>query len=92
MNCNAAAGSTTGRALTSTDVTVTILTDNYPGQTTWAVTDESRATVMSSLGLSDVIWPGVYVDSLLKWVVTSIVNDSFGDGICCAYGNGSYTV
>ena len=74
------------------DVTVTILTDNYPSETTWTVTDESGATVMSG---------GPYATSGTTFTSTAclevgcyslIVNDSFGDGICCGFGNGSYTV
>ena len=56
------------------------------------MTDESGATVMSG---------GPYSTSGTTFTSTAclevgcynlIVNDSFGDGICCAYGNGSYTV
>ena len=35
----------------------------------------------------------IYIDSLPGvGCYTLNVNDSYGDGICCAYGNGSYTV
>ena len=48
LNYNAAATIDDGSCTyPCTDVTVTILTDNYPAETTWAVTDESGATVMS---------------------------------------------
>lgn len=74
------------------DVIVTILTDNYPGETTWTVTNASGATVMSG---------GPYATSGTTYNETAClelgcytlnVNDSYGDGICCAFGNGSYTV
>ena len=93
LNYNAAATIDDGSCTyPCTDVTVTILTDNYPAETTWAVTDESGAAVMSG---------GPYSTSGTTFTSTAclevgcynlIVNDSFGDGICCAYGNGSYTV
>ena len=73
-------------------VTISILTDNYPGETTWSLTDGSGAVVASggpyaTAGVEEVtevcVSPGCY---------TFTINDSFGDGICCAYGTGSYTV
>ena len=74
------------------DVTFTILTDNYPGETTWSVTDASGATIMSG---------GPYSGSATTYTSTACVetgcydvtiNDSYGDGICCAYGTGNYTI
>ena len=74
------------------DVTVTVLTDNYPSETTWTITDASGATVMSG---------GPYATSGTTYTETACLEvgclnlnffDSFGDGICCAYGNGSYSV
>ena len=74
------------------DVTVTVLTDNYPGETTWTVTDESGATVMSG---------GPYSASGTTYTSTACLEvgcynlnffDSFGDGICCSYGIGNYTL
>ena len=73
-------------------VTISILTDNYPGETTWSLTDGSGAVVASggpyaTAGVEEVtevcVSPGCY---------TFTINDSFGDGICCAYGTGSTRV
>ena len=73
-------------------VTISILTDNYPGETTWSLTDASGAVVAAggpyaTAGVEEVtqvcVAPGCY---------TFTINDSFGDGICCAFGTGSYTV
>ena len=72
------------------DVTWTILTDNYPGETTWAVTNEAGATVWSGgpYGAAGT----TYTETLCLpfGCYTLTVNDSFGDGICCAYGVGSF--
>ena len=72
------------------DVTWTILTDNYPGETTWAVTNEVGATVWSGgpYGAAGT----TYTETLCLpfGCYTLTVNDSFGDGICCAYGVGSF--
>ena len=74
------------------DVTVTILTDNYPGETTWTVTDGSGTTVMSGGPYSTTATTYTETACLEVGCYTLNVFDSFGDGICCAYGTGSYTV
>jgi hypothetical protein len=74
------------------DLTVTILTDNYPSETTWTVTDTEGTVVASG---------GPYATAATEYVeqvcidagcYTFTIDDSFGDGICCAYGIGAYTV
>jgi hypothetical protein len=73
------------------DVTFTILTDNYPGETTWSVTDAAGATIMSG---------GPYSNTTTYTTTACVetgcydvtINDSYGDGICCAYGTGNYTI
>ena len=74
------------------DLTITILTDNYPGETTWSVVDVNGNVVASG---------GPYEAQATEYVeqvcvnagcYTLTINDSFGDGLCCGYGEGSYTV
>ena len=74
------------------DVTVTILTDNYPGETTWTVTNGSGTTVMSGGPYSTTGTTFNETACLEVGCYTLNVFDSYGDGICCAFGNGSYTV
>ena len=72
------------------DVTWTILTDNYPGETTWTVTDASGATVWSG-GPYDASGTSYSETTCLSTgCYTLTVNDSYGDGICCGYGQGSF--
>ena len=70
-----------------TEVTWTILTDNYPDETTWVVTNDE----------GDVVWSGgpyadgetTYSESLCLpfGCYSLVVVDSYGDGICCGqYG------
>ena len=76
------------------EVSMTIILDDYPGETTWELTDANNillasggpyggqpagSTVNESFCLPD----GCYDYTIF---------DSYGDGICCAYGNGSYTL
>jgi hypothetical protein len=73
-------------------VTITIVTDNYGTETTWSVKDPNGATVASG---------GPYTNSSQTYTANLtladgchqfIINDTYGDGICCDYGTGSYTI
>ncbi len=79
---------------TDNEVTVTIVQDNYSSETTWTITNSSGTVVLSG---------GPYTDGNNGITITETVclvdgcydftiNDSYGDGICCNYGNGSYAV
>ncbi|MCI5055110.1 MAG: S8 family serine peptidase, partial [Flavobacteriales bacterium] len=75
-------------------VTMTITFDQYPAETSWEITDDLGTLVMSGggYGPSDagtkLQIKGCLADGCYKLKVI----DSYGDGICCNYGNGSYTL
>jgi hypothetical protein len=77
-----------------TTVSVRITFDNYPEETSWSIKNSSGATVASggtygsqpdgsTLTLTPCLADGCY---------DFTITDAYGDGICCAYGNGSYAV
>ncbi|MEO0627804.1 MAG: T9SS type A sorting domain-containing protein, partial [Bacteroidota bacterium] len=76
------------------EVTLTIVLDNYPEETSWTITNSSGQTVASggtygnfpdgSTVTEDICLPDGCYDFT--------INDSYGDGICCAYGSGSYSL
>lgn len=81
-------------ACTENEVNVSITLDNYPEETSWVITNDSGQTVASG---------GTYASQpdgstvsedlcLPDGCYTFTINDSYGDGICCSYGNGSYAV
>ena len=76
-------------------MTVTILLDNYPEETTWQITD-AGGTVIASGGPYGSFPDGSTVTSVACLDVDACYDftifDSYGDGICCGYGNGAYTV
>ena len=75
-------------------VTVTINLDNYPEETSWQITN-SGGSVVASGGTYSGQPDGSTVtidECLVDGCYDFTINDSYGDGICCAYGNGSYTV
>lgn len=75
-------------------MTLTILQDQYGSETTWEVQDGGGATVVSGGPYTDLGSAGTatHVETfcLADGCYDFIINDSYGDGICCAYGNGSY--
>jgi hypothetical protein len=75
-----------------TNVTVDILTDNYPGETTWEIRDASNNVVASGGPYSTSGTHEITVVCLADGCYDFTIFDSYGDGICCAYGSGSYTV
>ena len=77
-----------------TDVTVTINLDNYPEETSWTLTDASGATVGSGGTYGSQPDGSTVSESfcLPDGCYDFTINDSYGDGICCGYGNGSYSV
>ncbi|MEQ9209686.1 MAG: M4 family metallopeptidase, partial [Pseudomonadales bacterium] len=73
---------------------LSITFDNYPEETSWTVKNSGGTTVASggtygsqadgsTLNLNINLTAGDY---------TFTINDSYGDGICCSYGSGSYTL
>ncbi len=75
-------------------IVVSITLDNYPEETSWTITDAGGATVASggtygsqadgsTVTINECLPDGCY---------DFTISDAYGDGICCSYGNGSYTV
>ena len=74
-------------------VQVSILTDNYGSETTWTLTGVTGAPVYGSggpYGNNTQYNPTACVPN--GPVIRFTIFDSFGDGICCQYGQGNYSV
>ncbi len=78
---------------TGTNVTVSITFDNYPEETSWTIR-QGTTTVASGgpYGSQPDGSTSNTVVCLANGCYDFTINDSYGDGLCCAYGNGSYTV
>ncbi|MGB2015141.1 MAG: M43 family zinc metalloprotease, partial [Flavobacteriales bacterium] len=86
-------GSCTPCGCNGVEVTVTINLDNYPEETSWQITGGSG--VVASGGTYPSAPDGSTVTStecLSDGCYTFTVFDSYGDGLCCSYGSGSYSV
>ncbi len=75
-------------------VNISITFDNYPEETSWQITNSGGSVVASggtygsqadgsTLNIEECLVDGCY---------DFTISDSYGDGICCTYGNGSYAV
>jgi hypothetical protein len=76
---------------TGENVTLTLNLDNYPGETTWSIT-AGGTTYASGGPYSTAGSTEVVVTCLNDGCYDFNIFDSYGDGICCGYGNGSYTL
>ncbi|MCB0638624.1 MAG: T9SS type A sorting domain-containing protein [Lewinella sp.] len=75
-------------------VTLTIVLDNYPEETTWNITDD-QGNFVAFGGPYDAFPDGSTVTDnicLTDGCYTFHIFDSFGDGICCGFGFGSYSL
>ncbi len=79
----------TGGAPPTSDLQLTLLTDNYGGETTWTLTGPVSFSGGPYASNSTFVVP---FNDLPNGSYTYTILDSFGDGICCGYGNGSYTL
>ncbi|MAQ74870.1 MAG: peptidase S8 [Aquimarina sp.] len=85
---------TTGTVTPCTNVTLSITLDNYPEETSWQIRNSSNQVVASggtygsqpdgsTITVTECLDAGTY---------TFTISDTYGDGICCSYGNGSYAL
>lgn len=75
-------------------VILSLTFDNYPEETSWELNNDSDQTVASG-GTYDNESDGSNLDVELcldLGCYTLNVYDAYGDGMCCNYGNGSYTL
>ncbi len=82
-------------AINGNTLTLTIVTDQYGSETTWEILD-GGSPIASGGPYSDLggVGTATYVESVCvpDGCYDLVINDSYGDGMCCTYGNGSYTL
>ncbi len=79
--------------VTTIDVDLTLTFDNYPEETSWEIRDGS--TVIASGGPYGSQPDGstlVETTTLTAGCYDLVIYDSYSDGMCCAYGSGSYAL
>ncbi|MEO9870545.1 S8 family serine peptidase [Ekhidna sp.] len=82
-----------GGVVVPTTVNLTLTFDNYPEETSWQILNGS--TVVASGGTypsqPDGSTINVNVD-LNAGCYDFVISDTYGDGICCSFGNGAYSL
>jgi len=76
-----------------TTVKVEVTTDNYPAETAWTLTNNCNNILQESQS-SFPAASTTYSDELCvsNAAYTFTIKDTWGDGMCCGYGQGSYTL
>ncbi len=75
-------------------VTLSLTTDDYPAETAWTLSNNPGAVVYQSTDpngyfvATDYSIPFCLADGCYRFIIT----DTEGDGICCDFGNGAFTV
>ncbi|MCH2224334.1 MAG: CotH kinase family protein [Crocinitomicaceae bacterium] len=70
---------------TEKELIVSIVPDNFPNEISWSIENVATSSVIVSGNSSGT---SVCLDSTICYEFT--IYDSFGDGICCSQGQGSY--
>jgi endonuclease I len=87
----ASGGGTGGSSCSSNEIAFSLTTDTYGYETSWTITNSSNVEVANG---------GNYANStdysenicLDDGDYSFTINDSYGDGICCSFGNGAYDI
>jgi hypothetical protein len=69
------------------DADLTLVKDNYPGETSWSLKEHGGSQVASGSNPPSSTPLGC-LDTSKFYHFT--IEDSYGDGMCCAFGSGSY--
>ena len=74
-------------------VTLNLVTDNYASETSWQLTDSSGYIIAQNGSLSNASTYSTEIEiPTSDECYTFTINDTYGDGICCGYGVGSYSI
>ncbi|WGD35709.1 immunoglobulin-like domain-containing protein [Olleya sp. YS] len=94
VDCGGSSCSPCQTACNDNEVDITITFDNYPEETAWTIKNSSGTTVASG-GTYGSQADGSTISETLclpDGCYDFTITDAYGDGICCSYGNGSYSV
>ncbi|QHI37365.1 PII-type proteinase [Kordia antarctica] len=86
---------TSGGGTSCSDVSLSITFDNYPEETSWEITNSGGVVVASGgtyASQADGSTLNIAVGCLDDGCYDFTITDAYGDGICCSYGNGSFTL
>ena len=76
----------------ATDINLSLTFDNYPQETSWQILNDNDEVVYSGSDYNAANSTFNTTLSLEAGCYTFNIFDSYGDGICCTNGNGSYSI
>ncbi|MDR6966448.1 hypothetical protein J2X31_000441 [Flavobacterium arsenatis] len=76
----------------TTQVVFQLNTDNYGDEVSWNITNANSVIIASGNNYANNITFNQTIDLPADGCYTFSINDEEGDGICCGYGNGSYSL
>ncbi|TND07817.1 MAG: alkyl hydroperoxide reductase/Thiol specific antioxidant/Mal allergen [Bacteroidetes bacterium] len=84
-------------AATSNNLTINITTDRYGAETTWKLFNSAGTVVSQGGPYTNMSSAGAYPQTPVNVNAPNDcyrfeIYDSYGDGMCCAYGNGFYSI
>lgn len=88
----------TSNSIAFNQVNFTLIGDRYGAETTWNLKNAAGTTLFSGGPYTNLTSNTTQNLVNQNWTLNSndcytlTVNDSFGDGLCCQYGNGSYSI
>ncbi|WP_363322546.1 M43 family zinc metalloprotease [uncultured Tenacibaculum sp.] len=94
IDCGGSSCAPCQTSCTDNEATFSLTFDNYASETSWTITNSSGTTVASGSGYGSANNGTTITENLClpDGCYTFTINDSYGDGICCSYGNGSYSI
>ena len=94
VDCGGATCPSCPTGCTDNEATMSITLDNYPEETSWTVVDGNGNTLYSGGTYGNLPDGSTLTETfcLPDGCYDYNIFDTYGDGICCAYGNGSYSV
>ena len=94
VDCGGSSCAPCSTSCSTNEINVSITLDNYPEETAWTLKNSGGTTVASG-SYSTANPDGSTVSDTLclaDGCYDFTITDAYGDGICCSYGNGSYSV
>lgn len=85
--------SVTAGAAPTVNTTLTFIFDDYPEETSWSILDGSTTVASGGTYASQADGSTLVINvPLTAGCYDFVINDVYGDGICCSFGNGSYSL
>ncbi|MEI8704949.1 endonuclease [Pseudoalteromonas sp. B62] len=86
---NSDGGSST--SCSDNSLTLMLNTDNYGSETSWSINNSQGSSIANGAGYESNTQYDEQI-CLTDGAYTLVISDSYGDGMCCSTGNGSYTL